>query len=248
MGNPCLFLLNLLLTLHENDTSGDYQRCNGYSSDFISYVILPRKGTRCERNAEFSLPLHKLYGLSASSLSKVMEYFPKDLRISIHGTNADKRSSNAPCKKLVKQRCFLLLLLLMSGNVKPNPGPDNTASFTTPAEFKERLSGIGFLHINVRSLASKMDTLRIWARSTNADVIVISETWLSRSVSDKDIGINGYRVFRTDRPKRGGGVAIYIKTKFQVEVLFSKSVPKQFELLALKLEISEALYLTIIGC
>ncbi len=66
----------------------------------------------------------------------------------------------------------------MSGNVQPNPGP---IGFITPADFKER-SGLGFFHFNVRSLVPKMCMLRIWAHSTDTDVIVLSETWLSKSV------------------------------------------------------------------
>ena len=42
-------------------------------------------------------------------------------------------------------------------------------------------------------------------------VIVFSETWLRKSVLDKDICIIGYNVYRPDRVKKGGGVAIYVK-------------------------------------
>lgn len=47
-------------------------------------------------------------------------------------------------------------------------------------------------------------------------------------------------------PKRGAGVAIYVKKKFQVSLLLSKSVAKQF--LALEVEVSKSLFLTIIDC
>ncbi len=59
--------------------------------------------------------------------------------------------------------------------------------------------------MNVRSLLPKLDLVRIWAKNTSADIIVISETWLNKTVSDKAIGIDGYTVYRADRPKRGGG-------------------------------------------
>ncbi|KAF1394512.1 hypothetical protein PFLUV_G00001090 [Perca fluviatilis] len=155
--------------------------------------------------------------------------------------------SNEPYKKSLKHKFFIVLLLLMSGNVQPNPGPDTPISFNTPADFKER-SGLGFFHLNVRSLVPKMDMLRIWAHSTDADVFVLSETWLSNSVSDKVINISGYNVFRSDRPNRGGGVAIYIKNQYQVNVLLSKSIVKQFEFLSLDLEVSKSLNITVVGC
>ena len=60
--------------------------------------------------------------------------------------------------------------------------------------------------------------------------------------------ISGYNVFRTDCPKRGGGVAIYIKNKFPVNIALSKSIVKQFEFLALELEVSKSIPITIVGC
>lgn len=56
-------------------------------------------------------------------------------------------------------------MLLMSGNVQPNPGPvTDMTSLQTPADFLKR-SGIGFVHINVRSLLPKIDKVRIWAKN-----------------------------------------------------------------------------------
>lgn len=54
------------------------------------------------------------------------------------------------------------------------------------------------MHLNVRSLIAKMNKICIWAYSTYADVIVLSETWLSKSVLDKDINVDGYNVYRTE--------------------------------------------------
>lgn len=51
-----------------------------------------------------------------------------------------------------------------------------------------------------RSLLPKMDMVRIWVKSTGADVVIISETWLSKSINNEDIYIFGYNVYRTDRP------------------------------------------------
>lgn len=112
--------------------------------------------------------------------------------------------------KLPKQRLLLILLLLISGNVHPNPGPAQNMLYDTPESFKCR-KGLGFCHSNVRSLVGKIDMVRIWAISTNANVFVLSETWLNKSISDKDVSVGGYNLFRIDRPKKGGGVAIYVK-------------------------------------
>ena len=157
-----------------------------------------------------------------------------------------------PSNKSIRSdyRCVIVLLLLISGNVHHNPGPgfaESAVIFNTPTEFKTR-SGLGFMHLNVRSMIAKMDMIRIWAHTTDADVIVISETWLNKAVLNKDINIDGYNVYRTDRPKKGGGVAVYVKSKFHVNIRLSTSVSKQFELLALDMEISKTLHITVVGC
>lgn len=99
----------------------------------------------------------------------------------------------------------------------------------------------------MRSLLSKLDFVRILADSTGADVIVLSETWLNKSVSNADIS-HGYNVYRTDRPQKGGGIAIYVRNTFCVSSLVSKSIPKQFEILALNIEVSKGQPVTVVGC
>lgn len=102
--------------------------------------------------------------------------------------------------------------------------------------------------MNVRSLLPKIDMVRLWAKSTDADVMILSETWLSKHTPDSHIYMDGYNIFRTDRHAKGGGVAIYAKNSFQATVLLSKSVPKQYELLVLKVEFTKSCIMTIVGC
>lgn len=82
----------------------------------------------------------------------------------------------------------------------------------------------------------------------DTDILLLSETWLTKSITDKDIAITGYNPFRCDRPRKGGGVSIYVKSKFHVTVDSSVSVCKQFELLALKLQLFKGYFITIVGC
>lgn len=106
----------------------------------------------------------------------------------------------------------------MSGNILPNPGPlTSLKCLPTPSDFKNR-TGLGLIHLNVRSLLPKVDMIKIWINSTNADIMVLSETWLKKSIADDVISIDGYKLYRTDREGRGGGVAIYVNTKFSSSV------------------------------
>ena len=75
--------------------------------------------------------------------------------------------------------------------------------------FKQK--GLHFLHINTRSLLSKIDEIRIMATKTNAAVIGVTETWLDASVPDQEINIDNYVVLRKDRDRHGGGVCQFIR-------------------------------------
>ena len=44
------------------------------------------------------------------------------------------------------------------------------------------------------------------------DVIGLCETRLDKTISDSEVSISGYNIFRNDRDVNGGGVAIYVKT------------------------------------
>lgn len=74
-------------------------------------------------------------------------------------------------------------------------------------------SGLSFIHLNTQSLYSKINEVRILANDLNPDPLCLSETWLSDKISDGLIDLPGYSVFRAHRstPKRGGGLACYVK-------------------------------------
>jgi len=88
----------------------------------------------------------------------------------------------------------------------------------------------------------------MWANTRNADFIIISETCLKKSVSDERISVEGFKVYRTDRVGKGGGVAIYVKFKFISSVALSLTKAKQFEILTVKVNISKDAAITVVGC
>ena len=141
---------------------------------------------------------------------------------------------------------LLILLLLMSGNVKPNPGPE-LSQLQTPEEFRTE-DGLRLFHLNVRSMINKMDSIRIWADSTDSDIIVLSETWLKKSITNDMINIKDYNVFRTDRVGKGGGVAIYVKNHLDCTCIESLTKPKCFELSVIKLLLPSGSDIIVVGC
>ncbi len=67
---------------------------------------------------------------------------------------------------------MIMLLLMLSGNVQPNPQPITSVKYLpAPSDFKSR-TGLGFMHLNARSLVPKLDMIKIWVNTTNADIIL----------------------------------------------------------------------------
>ncbi|CAG9763536.1 unnamed protein product [Ceutorhynchus assimilis] len=51
------------------------------------------------------------------------------------------------------------------------------------------------------------------------DIISVSETWLSAGILDELIYLKGYKLYRRDRTSgRGGGVAVYVRSKFKSKI------------------------------
>ena len=83
-------------------------------------------------------------------------------------------------------------------------------------------SKLKIVHLNIRSLRSPshLTELRDWAAANKTDVITISETWLNTPVTNSEVSIDGYKLYRQDRlRKRGGGVCAYIRKDITVTVL-----------------------------
>ena len=65
--------------------------------------------------------------------------------------------------------------------------------------------------MNIRSLVHKHDEFQAYLERRNeAHIVGLSETWLDSTVSDGEIGVLGFKIYRRDRIKRGGGVMVYV--------------------------------------
>lgn len=79
-------------------------------------------------------------------------------------------------------------------------------------------SNISVLFTNIRSIVRNRDSISCAADTTAADIIVLTETWLSDSVHDSEIFSSQacYNLFRCDRSsKRGGGVLVAVKNSLE---------------------------------
>ena len=87
------------------------------------------------------------------------------------------------------------------------------------------------MHLNIRSLWSKIDLFKDFFSEYNADLITLSETWLTPELPDQFIELKGYCVICNDRKwsdqqasqtlKKGGGICTYIREglNYKIDIL-----------------------------
>ena len=77
---------------------------------------------------------------------------------------------------------------------------------------------------------NKIHELRLVVQKSNPTVIGISESKLDETVSDAEVSIDGYTIFRSDRNRNGGGVVMYVNKNVGVKnrVNFSNEIENVF--------------------
>ena len=74
------------------------------------------------------------------------------------------------------------------------------------------------LYLNARSLKNKMEEVEIMINEEKIDVMVVSETWVTKNET-KYYNFKMYNSVYATRKKRGGGLGIFINKKISFEVL-----------------------------
>ena len=94
-----------------------------------------------------------------------------------------------------------LLLVLLTGDVEINPGPERTPKVN-----------LSICHWNLNSISTN-----------NFDIICLSETYLnsSNSPDDERLEISGYNLLRSDHPlnSKRGGICIYYKNYLPLQII-----------------------------
>ena len=137
---------------------------------------------------------------------------------------------NKFCFKRKKCLKFYQFLILLSGDISLNPGPSQYLQGNDNKFEPFHKRGLHFLHINANSLLLKIDELRDIVGHTKPAILGITESKLDSSVSDQEVNINGYSILRSDRDRKGGGVACYVRADlcFNSRNIFSNSIEHVF--------------------
>lgn len=95
------------------------------------------------------------------------------------------------------------------------------------------------IHLNIRSLRPKIDLLKAWLTYNKPHVITLSETWLNSNISDNEINLDNYVLYRKDRGSRGGGLVTYVSSNLTAELVSPDENPLNFECLFVKISLHE---------
>jgi hypothetical protein len=97
-------------------------------------------------------------------------------------------------------------LIYRSGDIELDPGDKCVQN-----------KKLNMCHLNIRSILTpgRLDDLSDFVQDLNDfDIVALSETHLDPSIPNSDLYLENYNLFRLDRNRLGGGVAIYIKNNF----------------------------------
>ena len=76
--------------------------------------------------------------------------------------------------------------------------------------------------LNARSIINNKNELNIMVDDITPHIIGITESWAHNDITDAELGLEGYVMFRKDRiGKKGGGVLLYISRKIYQHMKYS---------------------------
>ena len=115
---------------------------------------------------------------------------------------------------------------------------------TAPPTSSTQSLSVGFL--NVCSVRRKVAEVQTFISTRGIHVLAIAETWLTPDVSDQELSIPHFKLYRRDRPdQRGGGVAVYCHESLAVRQ--RADVECELEMLWLEI-LAPGRHGTLLGC
>ena len=84
-------------------------------------------------------------------------------------------------------------------------------------------------YTNANSIVNKMEEMRKRVKEVGADIAAVTETWARAGITDAELMIEGYNMFRVDRKEKiGGGIILYTRETMEA-VLESELTDGVFE-------------------
>ena len=79
---------------------------------------------------------------------------------------------------------------------------------------------------NVRAIANKIDELECVCNLNSADVVCVTETWLTDTIPHSAVSMKNYVLFRRDRPTHPGGIAAYINCDIPCQIVSTPTLDR----------------------
>ena len=102
--------------------------------------------------------------------------------------------------------------------------------------------------MNTRSLLRHFDDIATLVATKRPHILALSETWLDDSVSDAEILLPGYSLFRFDCNRCGGGVALYFLNGLTCSLLSFGATPSGVKFLWVSVVCSCFHPSLVVGC
>ena len=105
--------------------------------------------------------------------------------------------------------------------------------------FSRQVKGLNVCYLNARSIKSSIEKLRMIFEGSDVHVLVVSESWLSSSITSAFVSLSNFKLYRRDRDRngmRGGGVAIYVHASLAGEILHSSLKDDVLEFLIVRVK------------
>ena len=106
--------------------------------------------------------------------------------------------------------------------------------------------GVGFASLNIQSLIHKLDDVHALLLQSELDCLCLQESFLKSVISNEEISIPGYNVFRFDRTcnsgkSSGGGLVVYTRSNREFHVVEDSHIcTPNIEAVWLKLSLKKA--------
>ena len=111
----------------------------------------------------------------------------------------------------------------------------NSCEVNNPLSVLNDKRGLKMAHLNIRTLPGNFDQVKILLHNHPVDVIAFSETRLDEFISDSEISVDNYQIYRKDRNRNGGGVILYVSNTNCHHKLREDLMISSLELVAIEL-------------
>ena len=111
----------------------------------------------------------------------------------------------------------------------------NSCEVNNPLSVLNDKRGLKMAHFNIRTLPGNFDQVKILLHNHPVDVIAFSETRLDEFISDSEISVDNYQLYRKDRNRNGGGVILYVSNTNCHHKLREDLMISSLELVAIEL-------------